>query len=150
MKFIRSLTIKLVLLTSLFSDSLSAAPDKLFIDLVNYSASIDGYSSLCVQNYDDDQELNSLFALLRDLKDKYLLFTDDDYDMLKSTYMKTKSATITQLMKLKLNVQKSNCSNYLKIFERFDRKKQKSLEDLERMINAYWQHQRISTCFFYS
>ena len=44
--------------------------------------------------------------------------------------MKTKSATITQLMKLKLNVQKSNCSNYLKIFERFDRKKQKSLEDL--------------------
>ena len=150
MKFIRSLTIKLVFIASLFSNSLSAAPDKLFIDLVNYSASIDGYSSLCVQNYDDDQELNSLFALLRELKDKYLLFTDDDYDMLKSTYMKTKSATITQLMKLKLNVQKSNCSNYLKIFERFDRKKQKSLEDLERMINAYWHHQRISTCFFYS
>ena len=137
MKFIRSLTIKLVLIAPLYSNSLSAAPDKLFIDLVNYSASIDGYSSLCVQNYDDDQELNSLFALLRELKDKYLLFTDDDYDMLKSTYMKTKSATITQLMKLKLNVQKSNCSNYLKIFERFDRKKQKSLEDLERMINAY-------------
>ena len=137
MKFIRSLTIKLVLLTPLSSNSLSAAPDKLFIDLVNYSASIDGYSSLCVQNYDDDQELNSLFVLLRELKDKYMLFTDDDYDMLKSTYMKTKSATITQLMKLKLNVQKSNCSNYLKIFERFDRKKQKSLEDLERMINAY-------------
>ena len=137
MKFIRSLTIRLVLLAPLFSNSLGAAPDKLFIDLVNYSASIDGYSSLCVQNYDDDQQLSSLFALLRELKDKYLLFTDDDYDMLKSTYMKTKSATITQLMKLKLNVQKSNCSNYLKIFERFDRKKQKSLEDLERMINAY-------------
>ena len=137
MKFIRSLTIKLVLLTPLFSNSLSAAPDKLFIDLVNYSASIDGYSSLCVQNYDDDQELNSLFALLRELKDKYLLFTDEDYDILKSTYMKTKSATITQLMKLKLNVQKNNCSNYLKIFERFDRKKQKNLEDLERMISAY-------------
>ena len=137
MKFIRSLTIKLVLLTPLFTNSSAAAPDKLFIDLVNYSASIDGYSSLCVQNYDDDQELNSLFALLRELKDKYLLFTDDDYDMLKSTYMKTKSATITQLMKLKLNVQKSNCGNYLKIFERFDRKKQKNLEDLERMISAY-------------
>ena len=90
-----------------------------------------------MQNYDDDRELNSLFTLLRELKDKYLLFTDDDYDMLKSTYMKTKSATITQLMKLKLNVQKSNCGNYLKIFERFDRKKQKSLEDLERMISAY-------------
>ena len=137
MKFIRLLVIKLVLLAPLFSNSLDAAPDKLFIDLVNYSASIDGYSSLCVRDYDDDQELNSLFSLLRELKDKYLLFTDDDYDMLKSTYMKTKSATITQLMKLKLNVQKSNCSNYLKIFERFDRKKQKSLEDLERMINAY-------------
>lgn len=137
MKFIRLLTIKFVLLAPLASSSVSAAPDKLFIDLINYSASIDGYSSLCVQDYDDDRELESLFSLLRELKEKYLLFTDDDYDMLKSTYMKTKSATITQLMKLKLNVQKSNCSNYLKIFERFDRKKQKSLEDLERMISAY-------------
>jgi len=137
MKFIRLLTIKFVLLAPLASSSVSAAPDKLFIDLINYSASIDGYSSLCVQNYDDDRELESLFNLLRELKEKYLLFTDDDYDMLKSTYMKTKSATITQLMKLKLNVQKSNCSSYLKIFERFDRKKQKSLEDLERMISAY-------------
>ena len=137
MKFIRLLTIKFVLLAPLASSSVSAAPDKLFIDLVNYSASIDGYSSLCVQNYDDDRELELLFNLLRELKEKYLLFTDDDYEMLKSTYMKTKSATITQLMKLKLNVQKSNCSNYLKIFERFDRKKQKSLEDLERMISAY-------------
>ena len=137
MKFTRLLIIKFALLAPFFSTSLGATPDKLFIDLVNYSASIDGYSSLCVQNYDDDQELNSLFALLRELKDEYLLFTDDDYDMLKSTYMRTKSATITQLMKLKLNVQKSSCGNYLKIFERFDRKKQKSLEDLERMINAY-------------
>jgi len=137
MKFIRLLTIKFVLLVPLAPSSVSAAPDKLFIDLINYSASIDGYSSLCVQNYDDDRELELLFNLLRELKEKYLLFTDDDYDMLKSTYMKTKSATITQLMKLKLNVQKSNCSNYLKIFERFDRKKQKSLEDLERMISAY-------------
>ena len=137
MKFIRLLIIKSLLLAPLASSSVSAAPDKLFIDLVNYSASIDGYSSLCVQNYDDDRELNSLFNLLRDLKEKYLLFTDDDYDMLRSTYIKTKSATITQLMKLKLNVQKNNCSNYLKIFERFDRKKQKNLEDLERMISAY-------------
>ena len=137
MKFIRLLTIKFVLLAPLASSLVSAAPDKLFIDLINYSASIDGYSSLCVQNYDDDRELELLFNLLRELKEKYLLFTDDDYDMLKSTYMKTKSATITQLMKLKLNVQKSNCRNYLKIFERFDRKKQKSLEDLERMISAY-------------
>tara|TARA_B100001121_G_scaffold288834_1_gene287282 strand:- start:530 stop:943 length:414 start_codon:yes stop_codon:yes gene_type:complete len=137
MKFIRLLTVKLALLAPLSSSSVNAAPDKLFIDLVNYSASIDGYSSLCVQNYDDDRELKSLFSLLRELKEKYLLFTEDDYNILKSTYMKTKSATITQLMKLKLNVRKNNCSNYLKIFERFDRKKQKSLEDLERMISAY-------------
>ena len=137
MKFIRLLIIKFVILAPFFSNSLGAEPDKLFIDLVNYSASIDGYSSLCVQNYDDDRELNSLFALLRELKDKYLLLTDDDYDMLKSNYMRTKSATITQLMKLRLNVQKSSCSNYLNIFERFDRKKQKSLEDLEMMIDAY-------------
>ena len=75
--------------------------------------------------------------MLRELKEKYLILTDDDYEVLRSTYMKTKSATITQLMKLKLNRQKNNCGNYLKIFERFDRKKQESLRKLERMIEVY-------------
>ena len=64
MKFTRLLIIKFALLAPFFSNPLGAAPDKLFIDLVNYSASIDGYSSLCVQNYDDDRELNSLFLSL--------------------------------------------------------------------------------------
>ena len=81
MKFTRLLIIKFALLAPFISNSLDAAPDKLFIDLVNYSASIDGYSSLCVLIYDDDRELNLLFALLREIKDKYLLFTDDDYDI---------------------------------------------------------------------
>ena len=90
-----------------------------------------------MKNYDDEKEQESLFALLRELKEKYLILTDDDYAILRSTYMKTKSATITQLMKLKLNRQKSNCGNYLKIFERFDRKKQESLRKLERMIEVY-------------
>ena len=40
-------------------------------------------------------------------------------------------------MKLKHNKKKNNCNKYLKIFERFDRKKQKSLEDLEKIINGY-------------
>ena len=105
---------------------------KLFIDIVNYSASIDGYSSLCVKNYDDDGELNSIFQFIERAQRQIFLFTDEDFDMFKSTYMRTKSATITQLLKLKLNVQKSKCSEYLKIFERFDRKKQKSLNDLRK------------------
>jgi len=137
MRSTRLFIIKLVFLATFFSGPAYAAPDKLFIDIVNYSASIDGYSSLCVKNYDDDKELNDLFDLLNELKEKYLLFTNDDYEVLKSTYMRTKSGTITQLLKLKLNVQKNRCSDYLKIFERFDRKKQKRLEDLERMIDAY-------------
>ena len=46
MKFTRLLIIKFALLTPFFSNPLGAAPDKLFIDLVNYSASIDGLTIL--------------------------------------------------------------------------------------------------------
>ena len=133
----KAFIIRITIIVPLCLSTAAAAPDKAFLDLVNYSASIDGYSSLCIKNYDDEKELNDLFRLINDIKKKYLLITDDDYDLLKSTYIKTKSATITQLMKLNLNSQKSNCSNYLKIFERFDRKKHKSLEELEKLIETY-------------
>ena len=128
---------KLIIITTLLTNIAFAAPDKVFLDLINYSASIDGYSSLCVKNYDDEKELNDLFGLIKEIKKKYLFITDDDYELLKSTYVRTKSATITQLIKLNLNSQKSSCNNYLKIFERFDKKKQKSLEELEKMIETY-------------
>ena len=111
----------------LFFNTAVASPDKLFLDFVNYSASIDGYSSLCIKNYNDEKEMANLFILLNEVKSEYLLITEDDYNMLKSTYIKTKSATISQLMKIKLNSQKKRCNKYLKIFERLDRKKQKSL-----------------------
>jgi hypothetical protein len=133
----RVFIVKFFILTLFFSNIAAANPNKAFLDLVNYTASIDGYSSLCVKNYNDEQESANLFILLDDIKKKYLLITDDDYNMLRSSYIKTKSATINQLSRLKLNSQKNMCGKYLKIFERFDRKKQKSLDDLEEMINAY-------------
>jgi hypothetical protein len=133
----RVFIVKVFILTLFFSNIAAANPNKAFLDLVNYTASIDGYSSLCVKNYNDEQESANLFILLDDIKKKYLLITDDDYNMLRSSYIKTKSATINQLSRLKLNSQKNMCGKYLKIFERFDRKKQKSLDDLEEMINAY-------------
>jgi hypothetical protein len=133
----RVFIVKFFILTLFFSNIAAANPNKAFLDLINYTASIDGYSSLCVKNYNDEQESANLFILLDDIKKKYLLITDDDYDMLRSSYIKTKSATINQLSRLKLNSQKNMCGKYLKIFERFDRKKQKSLDDLEEMINAY-------------
>ena len=128
---------KCITMFVLFFSTAVAEPDKLFLDFVNYSASIDGYSSLCIKNYDDEKEMMNLFGLLNEIKSEYLLITDDDYSMLKSSYIKTKSATISQLMKLKLNSQKKSCNKYLKIFERFDRKKQESLDDLGKMINEY-------------
>jgi hypothetical protein len=133
----RVFIVKLFILTLFFSNIAAANPNKAFLDLVNYTASIDGYSSLCVKNYNDEQESANLFILLDDIKKKYLLITDDDYNILRSSYIKTKSATINQLSRLKLNSQKNMCGKYLKIFERFDRKKQKSLDDLEEMITAY-------------
>jgi hypothetical protein len=133
----RVFIVKFFILTLFFSNIAAANPNKAFLDLINYTASIDGYSSLCVKNYNDEQESANLFILLDDIKKKYLLITDDDYNILRSSYIKTKSATINQLSRLKLNSQKNMCGKYLKIFERFDRKKQKSLDDLEEMINAY-------------
>ena len=126
----RVFIVKFFILTLFFSNIAAANPNKAFLDLINYTASIDGYSSLCVKNYNDEQESANLFILLDDIKKKYLLITDDDYNMLRSSYIKTKSATINQLSRLKLNSQKNMCGKYLKIFERFDRKKQKSLDDL--------------------
>ena len=133
----RVFIVKFFILTLFFSNIAAANPNKAFLDLINYTASIDGYSSLCVKNYNDEQESANLFILLDDIKKKYLLITDDDYNMLRSSYIKTKSATINQLSRLKLNSQKNMCGKYLKIFERFDRKKQKSLDKLAEMINAY-------------
>ena len=133
----RVFIVKFFILILYFSNIAAANPNKAFLDLINYTASIDGYSSLCVKNYNDEQESANLFILLDDIKKKYLLITDDDYNILRSSYIKTKSATINQLSRLKLNSQKNMCGKYLKIFERFDRKKQKSLDDLEEMINAY-------------
>jgi hypothetical protein len=133
----RVFIVKFFIMTLFFSNTVVANPNKAFLNLVNYSASIDGYSSLCVKNYNDEQESANLFILLSDIKKKYLLITDDDYNMLRSSYIKTKSATINQLSRLNLGSQKNMCGKYLKIFERFDRKKQKSLNDLEEMINAY-------------
>ena len=133
----RVFIVKFFILTLFFSNIAAANPNKAFLDLVNYTASIDGYSSLCVKNYNDEQDSTNLFILLDDIKKKYLIITDDDLNMLRSSYIKTKSATINQLSRLKLNSQKNMCGKYLKIFERFDRKKQKSLNDLEEMINAY-------------
>jgi hypothetical protein len=126
-----------IAVVALFINTAIASPDKLFLDFINYSASIDGYSSLCIKNYNDEKEMTNLFSLLDEIKSEYLLITNDDYNMLKSAYIKTKSATISQLMKLKLNSQKKSCNKYLRIFERFDRKKQESLEDLEKIINGY-------------
>ena len=94
---------KCIAVVVLFFNTALASPDKLFLDFVNYSASIDGYSSLCIKNYNDEKEMANLFILLNEVKSEYLLITEDDYNLLKSTYIKTKSATISQLMKLKLN-----------------------------------------------
>ena len=49
MRSIRLFIIKCIVVMPLLTSSVESAPDKLFIDIVNYSASIDGYSSLCVK-----------------------------------------------------------------------------------------------------
>ena len=59
---------KCIVAIVLFFNAAVASPDKLFIDFVNYSASIDGYSSLCIKNYNDEKEMTNLFDLLNEIK----------------------------------------------------------------------------------
>ena len=59
---------KCIAVVVLFFNTALASPDKLFLDFVNYSASIDGYSSLCIKNYNDEKEMTNLFILLNEIK----------------------------------------------------------------------------------
>ena len=117
--------IKFIILLLLASNvSHSSEPDKYLIirDFVQYSSSIDAYSSLCIKNFEEEQATKDLFNLI-DVIQSELGFTSGEIETIKDRYYGIKRTTINQLNQIGLDKKKSLCKNYLKIFERFDNKK---------------------------
>tara|TARA_B100000029_G_scaffold495879_1_gene561421 strand:- start:3846 stop:4262 length:417 start_codon:yes stop_codon:yes gene_type:complete len=103
---------------------------RLFNNLVKFAGSVDGFSVLCVINFDNEKAKNELFELIS-ISQKENLLSLEEVGNLEKYYDDVKFSTVDQLYKLKLNNKKYECKNYLKIFERFDKKKIEELEKLQ-------------------
>jgi|TARA_B100000959_G_scaffold268929_1_gene314139 hypothetical protein len=101
----------------------------LFKDLVQYTSSVDAYSNICVKNFNHKQAETDLFDLILILKINYRL-EENDIMALRDKYHRINKSTTSQLTQLGLNKRKNLCTKYLKIFERFDKKKNEKLTEI--------------------
>ena len=109
-----------------FAQSLSYP---IFNDFVQYSSSINAYSNICVKNFNEEEVKSELFELIILLQEKTDL-SEKDIFKLKDKYFSVNKSTVAQLTQLGIKRNRALCSNYLKIFERFDGKKNAALNEL--------------------
>jgi len=105
----------------------------LFRDYIQYSSSVDAYSKMCVKNFKSDSAESELFELV-DLLNYEIGLSDKDMDLLKQKYNRINISTLSQLKRLGLDKEKRLCTNYLKVFERFDEKKNEKLNEILGLI----------------
>ena len=105
----------------------------LFRDYVQYSSSVDAYSKMCVKNFESDPAELELFELVNLLNDEIGL-SDEEIELLKKKYNRISISTFSQLKRLGLDKEKRLCTNYLKVFERFDEKKNEKLDEILQLI----------------
>ena len=105
----------------------------LFRDYVQYSSSVDAYSKMCIKNFQPDLAKSELFELINILNNKIKL-SNGDMELLKEKYDRINTSTLSQLMRLGLDKKKRLCPNYLKVFERFDEKKNEKLDGIVELI----------------
>lgn len=105
----------------------------LFRDYVQYSSSVDAYSKMCVKNFQPASAETELFELIDLLSNKTQL-TSEDIERLKEKYSRINTSTLTQLRRLGLDTEKRLCKNYLKVFERFDEKRNEKLNEITELI----------------
>ena len=101
----------------------------IFNDLVQYSSSINAYSYMCIKNFNEEEAKSELFELIELLQEKTNL-SEKDIFQLKDKYFRINKSTVSQLIQLGINRNRALCANYLKIFERFDKKKSDTLDKL--------------------
>jgi hypothetical protein len=101
----------------------------IFNDFVQYSSSINAYSNICVKNFNEEETKTELFELIILLQEKTNL-SEKDISKLKDKYSSINKSTVSQLIQLGIKKNRALCPNYLKIFERFDVKKNAALDKL--------------------
>ena len=101
----------------------------IFNDFVQYSSSINAYSNICVKNFNKEEAKTELFELIILLQEKTNL-SEKDISKLKDKYSSINKSTVSQLIQLGIKKNRALCPNYLKIFERFDVKKNTALDKL--------------------
>tara|TARA_Y100000996_G_C22418261_1_gene600275 strand:- start:514 stop:915 length:402 start_codon:yes stop_codon:yes gene_type:complete len=107
---------------------------RLFKDFVQYSSSVDAYSIMCVKGFEADTAKSELFDLINSIEIDVKL-SEEDMFKLKDKYFRINKSTLSQLTQLGLNKKKGLCSNYLRVFERFDKKKNEKLDEIIKLIN---------------
>ena len=101
----------------------------LFNDYVQFSSSVDAYSVICVKNFNEEEARFQLFDLIFLLQEKINL-SENDILELEKKYSDINKSTISQLIQLGVDKNRALCSNYLKVFERFDAKKNDALDEI--------------------
>ncbi|MBT7236278.1 MAG: hypothetical protein HN866_01750 [Gammaproteobacteria bacterium] len=104
----------------------------LFNDYVQYSSSVDAYSIICVKNFNENKAESELFELITLLQEKANL-SEGDILKLRKKYASINKSTVSQLIQLGVNKNRALCSNYLKVFERFDAKKNDMLDEIVKI-----------------
>jgi len=104
----------------------------LFNDYVQYSSSVDAYSIICVKNFNENKAESELFELITLLQEKANL-SEGDILKLRKKYASINKSTVSQLIQLGVNKNRELCSNYLKVFERFDAKKNDMLDEIVKI-----------------
>lgn len=123
--------IKYILILILVSEVGFTQPSsyETFSDFVQYSSSIDAYSNICIKNFNEEEARSELFELIMLLQGKANL-SEQDIFKLKDKYFRINKSTVSQLIQVGVNKNRALCTNYLKIFERFDVKKNAALDKL--------------------
>ena len=130
--------IRIMMLLILFSsvDKLYAGDEvfEMFKDFIQFSSSVDAYSQMCVKGFNSEKAESDIFNLVA-LLNQSSIITQTDFNELKDKYYRIGQSTLTQLRQLGLHRNKNLCKKYLKIFERFDVKKNKTLSEIIEVID---------------
>jgi len=102
--------------------------------LVQFTASVDSYSEICVKSFDSEAAERDLFDMIVLFKEKISL-EDEEVYKLRDKYFRIKKSTNSQLTQLGLKRNKGLCKKYLNIFDRFDKKKQLKIDEVIVIID---------------
>ncbi len=106
----------------------------IFEDFVQFSSSVDTYSDVCIRDFDQDKAQQDLFDLISKFRESIQL-SELEINKLKEKYFRINQSTRSQLIQLGLMKERNLCKKYLKIFERFDNKKNEKLMKIVEIID---------------